>query len=289
MQTPSRAATTAASTGASPAAPPNLVRYSNTPARDIDISTLTPSRFLLQRERQLPYRDADGSVNLELVRQSLETARELPNVDETIVAKLEKWERHAERAITTGNLPSPYRPSRHASPVSTARLQSSSRQPQLTRRLTMAAAEDGAAPDEELPLSLRKPSRSRGENEAAGAEAAGSSPTKSPSKRPRLDAGSRRGSPMRSPMRPTAQARAGSSHASPLRSTPPRRDSHLSPIVTYALADRELHPRQSDPYVPPALIKDDSSGSGGGSGSEDVFEVRRVRVRVRDGGREGRA
>lgn len=140
-----------------PDSTPPVVRYSNTPAHTIDLSTLTPSRFLLQREKQLPYRDAHGRVNLPLVQQSLEAARagDLPaHADDiAIIAKLEKWARHAERALSSPGQQSPDQPGRAPSLTSDTHSLGAS-QPKGNRSSRLENANQ-----ENLPLSLRKPRR----------------------------------------------------------------------------------------------------------------------------------
>ena len=83
---------------------PPRATYSATPLVEIDIGGLSASRFLLREVRLLPYRDAEGSVNLHLCRQSVQQlgamllrGEELAVDKRELVAKLEGWCRHAER------------------------------------------------------------------------------------------------------------------------------------------------------------------------------------------------
>jgi len=74
---------------------PTIV-YSSAPASSVDVSKLSQSRFLLP-DRKLPFRDAIGRVNINLVRASLATARE--SQPEEVCTKLRAWHRHCVRAV----------------------------------------------------------------------------------------------------------------------------------------------------------------------------------------------
>jgi len=239
--------------------PPAIVRYSNDPASTVDLTALTPSRFILQRERALPYRDSEGRVNLELVRLSLAQARSKDEIDDDVVKRLEKWERHAQKSLgSSGPAPSPLRSPRHATPISGVgpllprrawEPPSGTGRPQLSRRLTMDEG-DNEDHEDELPLSLRKPQR-RGRADVD--DGLTKDDLSSPVKRPRVG-----DSRDRSPIRPSPQRRSNSQP--------------LSPIVTYTIANRELHPRQADPYTCVPIGKQTSSESG----SDDVYEVQEI-------------
>jgi len=76
---------------------PATIVYSDAPARTVNVSTLSSSRFLLPRERRLPFRDALGRVNIHLVNRCLREAAGREN--EEVVTKLWAWKRHAQRAL----------------------------------------------------------------------------------------------------------------------------------------------------------------------------------------------
>ena len=78
------------------------VTYTNSPIRSVNFAELTPSRFLLQKERELPYRDASGAVSLPLVECSLAEARER-NLGDALISRLAAWQRHASRSLLTSS------------------------------------------------------------------------------------------------------------------------------------------------------------------------------------------
>ena len=83
---------------------PPKVEYSDKPLATINLAALTPSRFLLQRERALPYRDEDGRVNIHLVRRSIadvESGRVLASP--AIKDRLAAWRRHAHRSLVAAS------------------------------------------------------------------------------------------------------------------------------------------------------------------------------------------
>ena len=71
--------------------------YSAAPLSTINASELKPSRFLMRDPPRLPYRDADGAVNVHLVRASLLEAESGLPVPRDVLDKLRTWFRHAER------------------------------------------------------------------------------------------------------------------------------------------------------------------------------------------------
>ena len=72
--------------------------YSATPLDEIDIGGLSASRFLLRETRRLPYRDAEGHVNLHLCRQSwAQLGASAGSYTTSVEEKLGAWLRHAER------------------------------------------------------------------------------------------------------------------------------------------------------------------------------------------------
>ena len=82
------------------------ISYSYSPAATVDLGALTRSRFLLQRQRLLPYRDVLGRVNLNLVQASLDALRSgrVTAGDKTpeITARLVSWEKHAQKNLAEG-------------------------------------------------------------------------------------------------------------------------------------------------------------------------------------------
>jgi predicted DNA-binding WGR domain protein len=80
-----------------------MSKFSNQPLATIDVPELKASRFLLEENRELPYRDAVGLVNVHLCRQSAEQVRKgavAPPAE--VGVKLEKWLKHAEHWERTG-------------------------------------------------------------------------------------------------------------------------------------------------------------------------------------------
>lgn len=80
---------------------PEDIRYSDASPDTIDISSLRKSHFLLQRERQLPFRDDDGAVNLQLVERALRdiAAGTIQCPPDGIRQRLLGWQRHGKRAL----------------------------------------------------------------------------------------------------------------------------------------------------------------------------------------------
>ena len=82
------------------------IKYDYSPAATVDLGALTRSRFLLQRQRLLPYRDVLGRVNLNLVQASLDALRSgrVTAGDKTpeITARLVSWEKHAQKNLAEG-------------------------------------------------------------------------------------------------------------------------------------------------------------------------------------------
>ena len=76
--------------------------FANSPLCTVDVMSLKPSRFLLEAERRLPYRDENGKVHLALCRRS---AGELDGVPDEVAAKLRKWVSHAERWAKSAEAP----------------------------------------------------------------------------------------------------------------------------------------------------------------------------------------
>ena len=68
-------------------------KYSDEPLSSIDVTSLPASRFLHQG--RLPFRDAAGRINVNLLRHS--TGILTPDVPVEVRDKLSKWLRHAER------------------------------------------------------------------------------------------------------------------------------------------------------------------------------------------------
>ena len=74
-----------------------MSKFSNTPLCTIDVLALKPSRFLLPDELELPYRDAAGLVNVELLRRSTEqVSAGTVACSDGVRSTLSKWTKHAE-------------------------------------------------------------------------------------------------------------------------------------------------------------------------------------------------
>jgi transposase-like protein len=74
--------------------------YSDRLVDDSEIKQLRPSHYLLRGESPaFPYRDADGHINIHLLRSSMEQAQasSLSVSDNAVYMKLKAWLRHAER------------------------------------------------------------------------------------------------------------------------------------------------------------------------------------------------
>ena len=76
--------------------------FANSPLCTVDVMSLKPSRFLLEAERRLPYRDENGKVHVALCKRS---AGELDGVPDEVAAKLRKWVSHAERWAKSAEAP----------------------------------------------------------------------------------------------------------------------------------------------------------------------------------------
>ena len=79
-----------------------MTSFANSPLCTVDVMSLKPSRFLLEAERRLPYRDENGKVHLALCRRSV---GELDGVPDEVAAKLRKWVSHAERWAKSAEAP----------------------------------------------------------------------------------------------------------------------------------------------------------------------------------------
>ena len=71
--------------------------FTDSPLSTIDIGALKPSRFLDEKSRALPYRDAEGRIHLLLLRQGAEKLKAgSVKASEEASTKLTKWLQHAE-------------------------------------------------------------------------------------------------------------------------------------------------------------------------------------------------
>lgn len=73
------------------------VEYSFAAASTVDVTALSASRFLVQRSRQLPYRDAAGRVNVPLLEASVKAIDAGAPCPEEMVTKARAWLRHARK------------------------------------------------------------------------------------------------------------------------------------------------------------------------------------------------
>ena len=82
---------------ANPVAP--LYTDSDAPISSIDLSALSRSRFLMQRERRLPYRDQDGKVNIHLLQRSIDQIGAGAACDAQMHAKAIAWLKHGQSTL----------------------------------------------------------------------------------------------------------------------------------------------------------------------------------------------
>ena len=82
---------------ANPVAP--LYTDSDAPISSIDLSALSRSRFLMQRERRLPYRDQDGKVNIHLLQRSVDQIGAGAACDARMRAKAIAWLKHGRHTL----------------------------------------------------------------------------------------------------------------------------------------------------------------------------------------------
>ena len=82
---------------ANPVAP--LYTDSDAPISSIDLSALSRSRFLMQRERRLPYRDQDGKVNIHLLQRSIDQIGAGAACDARMHAKAIAWLKHGQSTL----------------------------------------------------------------------------------------------------------------------------------------------------------------------------------------------
>ena len=71
--------------------------YSSQPASSIDVTQLRSSHFLVRDSRKFAYRDAEGRVNVNLLRAAHQQLDQEASVPEELRLKLGRWLRHAER------------------------------------------------------------------------------------------------------------------------------------------------------------------------------------------------
>jgi len=75
------------------------IEYSDTSISSIEIGSLSRSRFLMQRERRLPYRDEGGKVNIHLLQRSIEDIGAGAACDAPMHAKAIAWLRHGQSTL----------------------------------------------------------------------------------------------------------------------------------------------------------------------------------------------
>ena len=92
-----------------------MAKYDNAPLCTIDLSALKSSRFLWSQPDQapqLPYRDAEGLINLHLCKRSkdeVDSGRVVPPAE--VLKKLESWVKHAKAWNREANVQWERRPS----------------------------------------------------------------------------------------------------------------------------------------------------------------------------------
>ena len=77
----------------------SLCTDSDAPISSIDLSALSRSRFLMQRERRLPYRDEDGKMNLHLLQRSIDQIGAGAACDARMHAKAIAWLKHGQSTL----------------------------------------------------------------------------------------------------------------------------------------------------------------------------------------------
>eukprot|EP00320_Phaeocystis_rex_P020923 CAMPEP_0119066816 /NCGR_PEP_ID=MMETSP1178-20130426/9260_1 /TAXON_ID=33656 /ORGANISM="unid sp, Strain CCMP2000" /LENGTH=320 /DNA_ID=CAMNT_0007048443 /DNA_START=86 /DNA_END=1048 /DNA_ORIENTATION=+ len=76
-----------------------MIEYSDAPVSSIELTALSRSRFLMQRERKLPYRDEGGKVNIHLLQRSINDIRAGAACDAEIHAKAIAWLKHGQSTL----------------------------------------------------------------------------------------------------------------------------------------------------------------------------------------------
>ena len=73
---------------------------SDAPIASVDVASLSCGRFLLQKQRLLPYRDEQGRINVHLLQRSLdEIAAGAATCDAKTHANAKAWLRHGLQAL----------------------------------------------------------------------------------------------------------------------------------------------------------------------------------------------
>jgi hypothetical protein len=72
---------------------------SDAPISSIEVASLSRSRFLMQRERRLPYRDQDGKVNIRLLQRCLDDIGSGVACDAAMHAKAIAWLKHGQSTL----------------------------------------------------------------------------------------------------------------------------------------------------------------------------------------------
>lgn len=76
------------------------IEYSDAPIASVDVASLSCGRFLLQKQRLLPYRDEQGRINVHLLQRSLdEIAAGAATCDAKTHANAKAWLRHGLQAL----------------------------------------------------------------------------------------------------------------------------------------------------------------------------------------------
>lgn len=75
------------------------IEYSDAPISSIELTALSRSRFLMQRERRLPYRDEGGMVNIHLLQRSIDAIGAGAACDAPVHAKAIAWLKHGQSTL----------------------------------------------------------------------------------------------------------------------------------------------------------------------------------------------
>jgi len=75
------------------------IEYSDAPISSIELTALSRSRFLMQRERKLPYRDQGGMINIHLLQRSINDVGAGAACDAQVHAKAIAWLKHGQSTL----------------------------------------------------------------------------------------------------------------------------------------------------------------------------------------------
>lgn len=79
------------------------IRYVQTPIESVDVSSLSRSRFLNQKTKQLPFRDEHGRIHVGLLEQSLQAIDSGAECPSFMAENARAWLRHAHRELSAND------------------------------------------------------------------------------------------------------------------------------------------------------------------------------------------